>query len=406
MAEAALAALAGDRDLPRLDLLRRGLVGRGGAQPRAAPARGRRRPVRGQAPRRRPVLHRGGRHPSSPPAATSEPSAAAPRSACAWPRPRPPACSTADLLGRPVADRLEAVDADVRRGGQRRGLDGLVRARSAADEIHSICTADDRDTRLRGLRVGLEAGGLPARATTRPPGGVIEAGSGSFLVERADPGADPAERELLEEMGHEAVLGVAAADLDGTYLIEVYARQRDRAAGGGRAGAAPAGAHGHPAAARRAHALRAPPAPRAAARAHQQAERPAGRGHRGRGRSSGAAVEELHGTLGYRICAIVQVMPDGMQEVVAESAGTGAGRWAGWRAPLSSGLIGRVITEGVPLLDQRRAQGARLPADRRHARTRWPSWTCRSGWGSASGARSRSRRTTSTPSTRTTCGCS
>jgi GAF domain-containing protein len=75
-----------------------------------------------------------------------------------------------------------------------------------------------------------------------------------------------------------------------------------------------------------------------------------------------AAVEELHGTLGYRICAIVKVGDDDMQEVVAESVGPGPGRWKGWRAPLSSGLIGRVLMEGQPLLtDDVRTEPAYRP---------------------------------------------
>jgi hypothetical protein len=51
----------------------------------------------------------------------------------------------------------------------------------------------------------------------------VSAGTGTFLVDSTDSQADPAEVALLEEMGHEAVLGVATADLDGTYLIEIYA---------------------------------------------------------------------------------------------------------------------------------------------------------------------------------------
>ena len=214
--------------------------------------------------------------------------------------------------------------------------------------IQTISTADDRDTRLRGLRVGLELEVYPLGEypTTRR---LIESGSGTFLIDRADPTADQAERDLLEEMGHEAVLGVAAADLDGTYLIEVYG---DRETASlvevelelrllARAAIPPRPA-GHS------------PSERLLRRA-QQLELTNKLSARLAGATDeqgilAAAVEELHGTLGYRICAIVRVTDDRMQEVVAEGLGQGAGRWADWRAPITSGLIGRAICEGVPLL--------------------------------------------------------
>ena len=104
-----------------------------------------------------------------------------------------------DLLGRPVADRFEAV-AQTFAEAVNAAAWAVSFAPAGSDVIHSICTADDRDTRLRGLRVGLEQEVYPLDEypTTRR---LIEAGSGTFLVERADPSADQAERELLDGDG-------------------------------------------------------------------------------------------------------------------------------------------------------------------------------------------------------------
>ena len=180
-----------------------------------------------------------------------------------------------ELLGRSIADRFEAV-AQTFAEAVNAAAWAVSFAPAGSDMIQSICTADDRDTRLRGLRVGLELEVYPLGdyPTTRR---LIESGSGTFLIDRADPTSDPAERDLLEEMGHESVLGVAAADLDGTYLIEVYGDRETATACRGRARAAPAGQGGHPTAARRPHAFGTPAAPRKAARAHEQAQRPSGR---------------------------------------------------------------------------------------------------------------------------------
>ena len=89
-------------------------------------------------------------------------------------------------------------------------------------EIRSISTADDRDGRLRGIRVGLgdevyELAEFPATAR------LVERGVGSFTVERHDRNADPSERELLAELGFTGVLASATSDVDGVWLLEIYA---------------------------------------------------------------------------------------------------------------------------------------------------------------------------------------
>ena len=252
-----------------------------------------------------------------------------------------------DLLGRPVADRFETVAQSFAEAVNAAAWT-VSFSPAGSEVIQSICTADDRDTRLRGLRVGLEQEvyTLDEYPATRR---LIESGSGTFLIERSDPSADPAERELLDEMGHEAVLGVAAADFDGTYLVEVYGDRETAPLAGlelelrllARAAIPPRPAGHTPSARllRRAEQLEL--TSKLSARLAGATDQDA---------ILSAAVEELHGTLGYRICAIVRVAEDEMQEVVAEGLGGGAGRWVDWRAPIASGLIGRTISEGVPLL--------------------------------------------------------
>jgi diguanylate cyclase (GGDEF)-like protein len=252
-----------------------------------------------------------------------------------------------ELLGRPIVDRLEAV-AQPFAVAVNAAAWTISFSPAGSNDVYSICSADDRDSRLQGLRVGLEKEVYPLDeypATKR----MIEAGSGTFLVELSDANADPAERALLEKLGHEAVLGVSAADLEGTYLLEIFADKATAPLAEAQLelrllarAAIPPRPAGHT------------PSDRLLRRA-QQLELTNKLSARLAGATDqdailGAAVEELHGTLGYRICAIVRVTEDDMQEVVAEALGTGPGRWEGWRAPLSSGLIGRAITECVPLL--------------------------------------------------------
>ena len=113
-----------------------------------------------------------------------------------------------------------------RRRTSRRALNAAAWTISFAEhgspEIRSISTADDRDGRLRGIRVGLgdevyDAGGVPGHRRA------VEAGAGSFLVDRHDRDADPAERELLAELGFSGVLAAATSDVDGVWLLELYA---------------------------------------------------------------------------------------------------------------------------------------------------------------------------------------
>ena len=265
-----------------------------------------------------------------------------------------------ELAARPAIDRLEAVTLTFAEAINAAAW-AISFAPAGEDQIQSVCNADDRDRRLRGLRVGLEQEiyRLSDYPTTER---IVAMGSGSFLVERADAGADRAERELLADMGHEAVLGVSTADLDGTYLIEMYAD-----------------AASSPLAIAQLELrllARAAIPPRPAGqtserllRRARQLELTSKLGARLAGATEqdeilGAAAQELHGALGYRVCAIVRVSDGSMLEVAIESQGPGAGRWSQWRAPVGSGLIGRCVTENqVVLVGDVRKEPAYRPTD-------------------------------------------
>ncbi|HEU0019797.1 MAG TPA: sensor domain-containing diguanylate cyclase [Thermoleophilaceae bacterium] len=88
--------------------------------------------------------------------------------------------------------------------------------------IRSVSTADDRDSRLRGLRMGLanevyRLDDFPHSAE------LLRAGVGGFVAHVDDDHTDPAERALLTEMGFEAALVGVVAHGSGAYLVEIYA---------------------------------------------------------------------------------------------------------------------------------------------------------------------------------------
>ncbi len=172
----------------------------------------------------------------------------------------------------------------------------------------------------------------------------MDAGGGSFLVERHDRDADPAERELLAELGFSGVLGVATSDPDGVWLIEVYAdgdtfdlRSADlklqllsRAATGGSAAAAD-----------RMRQLR---------KRTCALELTAALGSRLAGMTDEqeiveAAVEELCGEFD-AFCAIVRMTASNEIVLAAVSDEEGVRlKEGGWRQPASLGLIGRALRE-------------------------------------------------------------
>jgi diguanylate cyclase (GGDEF)-like protein len=248
-----------------------------------------------------------------------------------------------ELSERPALDRLEAVTTSLAEAVNASAW-AISFAERGATEIRSMCTAHDRDSRLLGLRVGLEQEIYPLAAypaTSR----VVEAGSGSYFVDRSDPSADEAERNLLIEEDHEAVIGVAAAAADGTYLVELYA---DHATAPlieaelelrllARAAIPPGSAAGGDSAQLQKRTRQLELTSALSARLAGATEA---------GEIVHSAAMELR-ELGYAVCAIVRRRQDGMLEVVAESETGGPGRWEHWRAPESSGLIGRALSEGA-----------------------------------------------------------
>ena len=125
------------------------------------------------------------------------------------------------LSQRPTVDRLEAVGSTLAQLVNAAGWT-VSQAVHGGDSIRSLAAADGRDSLLRGMRVGLEdevyaLSDYPA--TQR----LVEQGSGTFHVDRYDRSADPAERQLLDEIGYTAVLAAAATDAEGAYLVELYA---------------------------------------------------------------------------------------------------------------------------------------------------------------------------------------
>jgi diguanylate cyclase (GGDEF)-like protein len=125
-----------------------------------------------------------------------------------------------ELAKNQALERLEAVAAALSQSVNAAGWT-VSHAPTGAELVRSISTANSRQQRLRGVRIGLEnevypLGDYPATAA------VLAAGSGGFAVRRRDASADPAERSLLEELGYEAMIAAAAANGTGTWFVELF----------------------------------------------------------------------------------------------------------------------------------------------------------------------------------------
>ncbi len=112
---------------------------------------------------------------------------------------------------------------DDRGDHQRRRLDDLVRRGRAAPP-----SARSRSPTI--ATAGCGASGSACRdevyelADYPQTAAIVEAGGGSFLVDVDDRDSDPAERELLAELGFQGVLGAPRPRLPtGVFLIELYA---------------------------------------------------------------------------------------------------------------------------------------------------------------------------------------
>ncbi len=88
--------------------------------------------------------------------------------------------------------------------------------------IRSVSTADDRDSRLRGLRMGL-SNEVYRLADFPHTADLLKAGVGGFVAHTDDEHTDSAEQDLLTEMGFEAALNGVVAHGSGAYLVEIYA---------------------------------------------------------------------------------------------------------------------------------------------------------------------------------------
>ena len=211
--------------------------------------------------------------------------------------------------------------------------------------IHSISTADDRDGRVKGMRVGLD-GEVYALSDYPLTAALIDAGAGSFYVDRHDRAADPAERELLAELGFSAVLGAVVPDLDGAYLVELYAD-------GDSADLAAAELRVQLLA--RAAAGRSSTSSERMRQLHKRTHQLAGASALGarlaglieEGTIVEASVDTLYREFGFGVCAINRLTEDNRLELSA-GRGPAAERLiaaAGWSQPAGLGLTGRALRD-------------------------------------------------------------
>jgi len=126
-----------------------------------------------------------------------------------------------DIAHRRVLDRIETV-AVAFSATLNAAAWAISRWERGSALIRSVSTADDRDNRLRGLRMGLtnETYRLDEFPHT---GELLRAGVGAFVANVDDDHTDAAERRLLTEMGFEAALIGVVSHGSGAYLVEIYA---------------------------------------------------------------------------------------------------------------------------------------------------------------------------------------
>ena len=125
-----------------------------------------------------------------------------------------------DLGRRRVLDRIETV-AVAFSAALNAAAWTISRWERGSALIRSVSTANDRDSRLRGLRMGLSevyrVDEFPHTAE------LLRAGVGGFVAGIHDERTDAAERRLLTEMGYEAALVGVVNHGSGAYLVEIYA---------------------------------------------------------------------------------------------------------------------------------------------------------------------------------------
>ena len=260
-----------------------------------------------------------------------------------------------DLADRTPLDRLEVTVAHFAEALNAAAWT-ISFAAHGSSEIRSISTADDRDGRLRGIRVGLgdevyKLEEFPATAR------LVQAAAGSFLVERHDREADSAERELLAELGFSGVLAAATSDTDGVWLLEIYGDgdTADLGLADLRVQLTCRAATSHASAASE-RVVQLQKRTRQLALTGTLGSRLAGLVDDGE--IVEAAADALRREFAQSGCAIVK-LTDTDEIVLAAVRGEEGERLraAGWRQPAGLGLIGRALREGeVVITDDVRAE--------------------------------------------------
>jgi diguanylate cyclase (GGDEF)-like protein len=251
------------------------------------------------------------------------------------------------LSQRATLDRMEAVSSAMAQLVNAAGW-AVSFARRGEPAIRSLAAADGRDTLLRGMRVGLEdevytLADYPA--TER----LVSQGSGTFHVDRYDRGADPAERDLLDDIGFTAVLAAAATDSEGCYLVELYADGDTREL---------AGLSVPLSLLVRAAAANSASAAAVSERLHRRTRHitvttAIGRrlaGARAPLDAAEAVVAELHAAFGWPLTGVARLTGDGEVESLAARGALAQRAMDTWRQSARLGLIGRALRERAPVI--------------------------------------------------------
>ncbi len=272
-----------------------------------------------------------------------------------------------ELAEASTLDRLEVVATAFTTAGDFAGW-AIAFAPAGGEELRDVALGDNRERRRTGARVApteldYESYELADYPVTKA---IVAAGSGSFTASLGDPDGDPAELALLEREGFRGVVGAAAGDEDGVFLVELVADRED----------APFAEVDAPLRL----AVRAAVTPQR----HDRGGRSGPRLTRAldlalalpsrltdvmdEERLCDRAAEELHGSFGCTSAQILAVA-DGRVSVRGERAPLPTP--PGWSQPDDVGLIGRALSEGAPALcsDVSREPGYRITEQSRNTRS-------------------------------------
>jgi diguanylate cyclase (GGDEF)-like protein len=249
-----------------------------------------------------------------------------------------------DLEGMPTIDRFEAVASTVSEAVNAAGWT-VSYVQAGGWLIRSIASANSRDKRLRGVRVGLEDEIYPL-ADYPITAALVERGSGSFLTSCDDPLADQAECALLRELGYEAVVVAAAGDAGGAWMLEIYGddstnglpEARTAVALLTRAAVPPprrgAGVTGTERGSTHHAALLIALSTRLASAEHE-------------GELLEAVVGELSRAFQVQLCGVFRLREGVLETVTCRSGGHGGD---GWSQPANAGMTGRSLRERLPVV--------------------------------------------------------